>query len=138
MKTEKYKLKNKIRRLSKKEISQISTENIKSLFSFFDGKCAYCETNKAVCLDHVQPLKYVTNNNCNNLLPVCNSCNSSKGGKDFLQVIYWYHNRFNKTMSDKIKAILFHIKSWDELLHLPYSLEDNESFFNMLEEFKRV
>ena len=138
MKTEIFTSRNRERYLVKKAISQVPQNAIGSLFNFFNNKCAYCETNKAVCLDHVTPIKYKNDNSPQNLLPVCTTCNSSKNAKHFLQTIEWYHNKFNKPMSDKIKTILFYVKEWDDVINLPYILEDNSNYLKMLEEFKHV
>lgn len=61
-----------------------------------NGQCAYCLQTGAG-KDHLRPLVtngmptgYITN--INNLVPCCNSCNSSKGAKNFTE---WYLSKDN-------------------------------------------
>jgi hypothetical protein len=51
-----------------------------------NGYCEYCEKNKATTMDHFNALvnDRLPTDACNdfwNLVPCCNSCNSSKGGQ---------------------------------------------------------
>lgn len=45
------------------------------------GLCYYCGDSKANSIDHVIPLSLGGTNYIGNILPVCDKCNSSKGGK---------------------------------------------------------
>lgn len=54
---------------------------VNGLYARYLGLCAYCNLNKATSIDHVLPISRGGNNNIENLLPACVSCNSSKGSK---------------------------------------------------------
>lgn len=62
-----------------------SFEDIKELFVKFNKNCAYCIFREADSIDHIIPLTKGGTNNIDNLLPVCISCNSSKGDKILLE-----------------------------------------------------
>jgi hypothetical protein len=50
----------------------------------FNGKCAYCQYYEATAWDHIIPEIKGGDAALNNLVPVCITCNSSKGSKDVL------------------------------------------------------
>lgn len=56
----------------------VTTAQLRELFSFFDGKCAYCGEQDARTLDHVVPLCKGGPHAMHNLLPACSACNSDK------------------------------------------------------------
>lgn len=45
------------------------------------GRCAYCEREATIGLDHILPLSRGGRNDPANLAPCCNSCNPSKGDR---------------------------------------------------------
>jgi len=69
------------RSLKKGSIGYPALADVQRLLARFLGKCAYCETEDAVELDHVVPLTKGGSNYIGNLLPVCRSCNAKKYNK---------------------------------------------------------
>ncbi len=51
------------------------------LIEAFDGKCGYCRAAESTAIDHYVPLKRGGLHAIDNLVPVCQPCNSSKGAK---------------------------------------------------------
>jgi 5-methylcytosine-specific restriction endonuclease McrA len=47
----------------------------------YDGRCAYCNVQCDPHMDHVIPLKLGGRHSIGNILPACQSCNSSKGAR---------------------------------------------------------
>ena len=47
--------------------------------------CNYCGSNEKLALDHIFPQKYGGQDNAENLIFACRSCNSSKGKKDLME-----------------------------------------------------
>jgi 5-methylcytosine-specific restriction endonuclease McrA len=70
-------------------IFYISTKELKSLYA---GPCSYCGASGEMTLDHVVPISKGGVHGVSNLVPACNSCNSSKGQKVLIE---WkiYKNR---------------------------------------------
>lgn len=56
-------------------------KQVHELYEKYLGLCVYCGLNKATSIDHVIPISRGGNNNIENLLPACVSCNSKKRDK---------------------------------------------------------
>lgn len=54
---------------------------------FFENKCAYCDSNIDITKDLFIPSALGGSYEKNNIVPACNSCNSSKKDK---QIMEWY------------------------------------------------
>ena len=67
-------------------IQPISVRTMEILTDTFEGFCAYCD-NKATTWDHVLPVSRGGCSRLTNIVPACQSCNSSKGVKDALDWI---------------------------------------------------
>lgn len=70
---------------------------------YFDHSCAYCRSKENITKDHVIPLTKGGTTSKSNVIPACNSCNTSKLNHDFEN---WYKKqsfftdeRFNKIMN---------------------------------------
>ncbi|MEM0116858.1 MAG: HNH endonuclease [Conexivisphaerales archaeon] len=51
--------------------------------------CVYCNSAKEIHFDHIIPLSKGGPDTADNMVPVCSSCNSSKGDKDLYD--WWVH-----------------------------------------------
>jgi len=71
----------------------------------FDNKCAYCGEDKPLTQEHFIPISKGGEYTHNNIIPVCQSCNSSKRNKDFFG---WYpkHKYYSKKRERKILKYL--------------------------------
>lgn len=72
---------------------QFSASKKLRIFNKTKGHCAYCGLRlEAACfsIDHLQPRALGGGNENDNLLPVCASCNSSKGKKTLEQFRLFY------------------------------------------------
>ena len=67
-------------------MSSIVMENKYQLNEDF-GRCVYCNRQKKTTFDHVIPVSENGANTVDNMVPSCQSCNSSKGNKN---VIDWH------------------------------------------------
>ncbi|WP_310991604.1 HNH endonuclease [Aequorivita marina] len=47
--------------------------------------CNYCGSNEKLALDHIFPQRYGGQDNAENLIFACRTCNSSKGKKDLME-----------------------------------------------------
>ena len=70
---------------------------------YFDHSCAYCGSKENITKDHIIPLTKGGTTSKSNMIPACNSCNTSKLNHDFEN---WYKKqsfftdeRFNKIMN---------------------------------------
>jgi 5-methylcytosine-specific restriction endonuclease McrA len=73
---------NKSRRNKRRSLSHDNkpAEVFEKALNCFGGECAYCG-KPATCVDHLMPLSRGGDNEYENLIPSCRSCNSSKGPK---------------------------------------------------------
>lgn len=71
------------------------------LCSEFDNKCAYCGAETKLTADHIYPLSKGGVNKISNIIPVCQSCNSSKHAHTLKD---WYPKQpfFSQERYDKI------------------------------------
>ena len=70
---------------------KVGTMNMRSIFDDEKIKlqtgsiCNYCGSKEHLALDHIFPQKFGGQNNAENLIFACRSCNSSKGKKDLME-----------------------------------------------------
>ena len=71
----------------------------------FNGECAYCGEKKPLTQEHFMPLSKGGEYTHNNIIPSCQSCNSSKGATNFLE---WYplFKHYSKLREQKILKYL--------------------------------
>lgn len=67
------------RALKKNAEGNFTATEWKSLCKLYDYKCAKCGKKKKLTADHVIPLSLGGSNDIDNIQPLCQSCNSSKG-----------------------------------------------------------
>jgi hypothetical protein len=69
-------------------------EGTMNMRTFFDDEkiklqtgqiCNYCGSSEKLALDHIFPQKYGGQDNAENLIFACRTCNSSKGKKDLME-----------------------------------------------------
>jgi 5-methylcytosine-specific restriction endonuclease McrA len=77
-----------------------SEAGLKARYLNLNGVCEYCETRKAVTLDHFYPIvrdrkPTVYGSDVWNCVPCCKECNSSKGGKTCAQWFASDTSRYN-------------------------------------------
>ena len=88
----------KVAFLQRKRVSRIngldynySYEEWTQAVKIFNGECAYCgRTDKTLTKEHFIPVSKGGEFTRDNIIPVCGSCNSSKGNRDFFE---WYPER---------------------------------------------
>lgn len=68
----------------RRNVAPIPIEGIKVLEEKFNGKCAYCG-KPATTYDHIVPVSKGGQTTPGNIVPACNSCNSSKKTKDIMK-----------------------------------------------------
>lgn len=75
--------------------------------NYFHQTCAYCGDIKKLTMEHFIPVSKQGGLTIQNVLPVCSSCNSSKGNRDFTS---WYptYKFYNK---ERESVILEYIES---------------------------
>lgn len=69
-------------RLANAEINSFTAEEWTFMKMSYSFKCAYCQADKPLCIDHVIPLSRGGNHCLANIVPACRSCNSKKGARD--------------------------------------------------------
>lgn len=75
-------------RLCAAPLNDFTAEQWTELKQKHNNRCAYCLQSAKLTQDHIQPLSKGGAHTLSNILPACQSCNSSKGTKpvsDFLQ-----------------------------------------------------
>ena len=74
----------------------------KSIKYGWGGLCAYCRSNRATTLDHLKPKSRGGSSLRSNLVPACQSCNHSKGSRDWLD---WFQEQefYNETAKELIE-----------------------------------
>lgn len=84
---------------------KITPESLLNRLELFDGCCAYCSEplGKNKQADHVVPISKLGADTLANIVFVCQSCNSSKGNRDFLgwyrSKPFWTQERESKVLS---------------------------------------
>lgn len=83
----------------------LTTEEWEVIKKNFSNKCCYCGKDGPLKQDHFVPLSKGGEYTRNNIVPACQSCNSSKGAKDFYE---WYprHRGYSKARESKILQFL--------------------------------
>ena len=81
-----------------------SHQEWKETIIFFGGECAYCgctpHKGRSLTRDHLQPVSRGGKTIQSNIVPACESCNSSKGADDFkdwyMKQAFFSQERLNK------------------------------------------
>lgn len=83
----------------------------------FNNRCCYCGEEKHLTQDHFVPLSKGGEYTHNNILPACQSCNSSKSIKDFFT---WYPicEFYNKKRENKILKFLNYKNGIQQLMFM--------------------
>lgn len=68
----------KAKRRANELVGKFTESDWKRLVNYYRGRCAYCGNESVLTVDHVVPLSRGGTNYIGNLLPACQSCNSSK------------------------------------------------------------
>ena len=75
------------REREKCSLATLTTRQWKDCKEYFNHTCAYCLSTEKLTKDHFVPVIKGGELTVKNIVPVCNSCNSSKRDKDFF---VWY------------------------------------------------
>jgi len=83
----------------------LTTQQWDNIKQAFDNKCAYCGKQLPLTQEHFIPLSKGGEYTNNNVIPSCQSCNSSKGNKLFEK---WYseYEKYSKQRENKILKFL--------------------------------
>lgn len=73
----------------------------------FDNKCAYCGTASKLSMDHIVPISKGGLSEPCNIIPACQSCNSSKQNKEMLE---WYKGQ-DFYSEERLKRIYDFVKA---------------------------
>lgn len=107
---------NQSRRAKKAELdSTLTTAQWKHILNEFNNTCAYCGAgDKKLHQEHFISVTAGGEYTHDNIIPACQSCNSSKGNKDFF---IWYKtsNCFDKQREKKIMRFLHYTGSAQQL-----------------------
>lgn len=95
------KQKHAIRNQLHKASGTLTGEQWYSTCEAFNFQCAYCGSVTHLTMDHVTPVSHGGRTSVDNIIPACQTCNSSKGSKD---VIQWYTSQpfYDKNRLDNI------------------------------------
>lgn len=82
--------------------------------SDFNSECAYCGKTEKLTIEHFIPVSKFGELTINNVIPVCSSCNSSKGNRAFE---IWYPKQlfYSKTRESKILKYLHYKNNIQQL-----------------------
>lgn len=82
-------------------VSEFTIDEWRSCKKAFDNTCAYCGEKKPLAQDHFIPVSKGGNYTADNIIPACQSCNSSKHDNDFE---WWYrrHHAYSPEREAKI------------------------------------
>jgi len=77
------------RRIARKKLlpSNLTFEQWENTKDYFGNRCAYCGKELPLTQEHLIPVSKGGGYTVNNIIPSCQSCNSSKHSKDFFE---WY------------------------------------------------
>lgn len=77
---------------SKVRSEKMTPKNLSDRLNLFDGCCAYCGEylGKNKQIDHVVPISKLGADTLDNIVFACQSCNTSKGNRNFLD---WYRSK---------------------------------------------
>lgn len=82
---------NRLRKISAAEkrrsltVGDLTTEEWQEILEEFDHRCAYCQGQGALAMEHLTPVSRGGRHTRSNVVPACKSCNSSKGAKTLLE-----------------------------------------------------
>lgn len=68
-------------RLRNAPVNDFTARQWRELKALYRGRCAYCGQRRRLTIDHVQPLSKGGSHTMSNIVPACQSCNSSKGDR---------------------------------------------------------
>lgn len=90
--------------------------------NYFDNNCCYCGKREKLTKDHIKPLSTGGELVMNNVLPCCQSCNSSKKDRDMLS---WFQSQpfYDRERAKKIHEYINFALSMMQILNQ----EDNNS-----------
>ena len=95
------------RRNAKKKhlLNNLTLDQWEGIKQSFNNACAYCGEVKKLTIEHFVPVNKLGELSANNVLPVCQFCNSSKGAKVFFT---WYptFKHYSKSREQKILRFL--------------------------------
>lgn len=103
---EEYRINGERRRTLKKSLpSTLTVQQWENIKLHFNNKCAYCNKKLPLAQEHFIALSKGGEYTVNNIIPSCQSCNSSKGTKKFLD---WYlkYKYYSKTRERAILKFL--------------------------------
>lgn len=86
----------------KRQLFPIPSYIQEEILAKFDGRCAYC-FNAATTWDHVVPVSRGGNSTPGNIIPCCQSCNSSKKDRDLYE---WIETKDINTLHPDLLDIL--------------------------------
>lgn len=81
------------RRKSRKQavlLEEVSPQMWAEICEAFGWRCAYCNRQEPLTMDHVDPIALQGPHSADNLVPACKSCNSSKQDTP---LVFWIHKR---------------------------------------------
>jgi 5-methylcytosine-specific restriction endonuclease McrA len=89
---------------SKVRSEKMTSKNLSDRLKLFDGCCAYCSESlgKNKQIDHVVPISKLGADTLDNIVFVCQSCNLSKGNRNFLD---WYRTKPFWTQARESKVL---------------------------------
>jgi len=95
-------------------LTSLQWENIKLNFG---NTCAYCGESKKLTIEHFIPLSKMGELTVDNVLPICLSCNCSRGNRDFKT---WFRKQpfYSPTREEKIYKYLGYSKDGIQQLSL--------------------
>jgi hypothetical protein len=103
---------------SKADAKRLWRKNIKEQW---ENKCAYCESEENITLDHIIPQCKGGLDVKTNVLSCCDSCNQSKGHIPWEQ---WFSSQDFFT-DEKMNAIIEWIKEYDSTSYMVYRPRTN-------------
>ena len=67
------------KRAEVKAAGDLTQEQWQAIWSFYGGKCGWCEVRPATEQDHVHPISRGGKHSAFNVVPFCHGCNQAKG-----------------------------------------------------------
>ena len=94
--------------------NSLSTRQWEQIIKDFDYECAYCGKKNKLTIEHFIPISKLGEGTINNIIPSCQSCNSSKGNRDFF---IWYPKQkyFSKKRETKLLKYLNYSDQFQQL-----------------------
>lgn len=82
-------------------VQELTQQEWEMCKAYFDGKCCYCGQEKELTKDHLEPLSAGGKMTLDNIVPACQSCNSSKKDNQWAQ---WFTSspHFDRGRYEKI------------------------------------